>query len=463
MSLLSTPFFDLSELVLDDDIPSQSPSLSTSSSPPTDSELKLAAESALQALLDNESAEAIKDAFFGLVLKCPVPDDIDASTFDMGTRLALESITPEGKYLVPQDHLMHHNDPHELERSWTIRPIPTTPYGMGLSFQTSGWRAPAYRSPECREVESRCIDPALLRSDAAEALPALRSESLSPATTLSATDYPMSFDLDAPESVPVDVDSPEGISDDEVEEDEEDEDEDDAADSDFEDRVIRPLPRRAAPRAAAIPPSTNRSSCASAPVSKKPSSTKKQSPTRGASASTAGKKRKAASAPARRPAKKAAVSQPTTGSTSLQLPNLPGITGDGLPAPANSGGVSKIYWPLLRLGSYAITGGVRTGATWVVMSPRRTSAASRGEFKCDACPWTFSRCDALTRHARRMRERGRHFTAERKAFLPVFNALQEVVDKKNNCAQHPDAITALNKELDAMFDEKLAERRELSA
>ncbi|KAJ6452084.1 hypothetical protein C8R45DRAFT_1223648 [Mycena sanguinolenta] len=492
MSLFSTPSF---ELVLDDDVPFRSPS------PPPKSDLDLAAESAFQALLTNEPIEAINDAFFGLVLKMPVPHDIDASTFDIGTRLALESITPEGKYLLPEDHLMGYDDPHNLERSWAIRPIPTTPYGMGLSFETSGWRAPAYRSPECREIESRCIDPALLLGGALGS-PEPQLQSPSHATTLVApvddipqTDYSMSFDLETPEAVPVDVDMTEAISDDEVEEKEqevEEDDEDDTADSDLEEvptrtRPIRSLPRRAALKGAVALPPAPRSSRASAPISKQSASTKKSSPakkksSRRASAFTVGKKRKAASAAARKAGvarrtaatATAAATTPATASTSFELPHIPGVNDPGLPAPPNSGTASAMYWPLLRLGSHVVPGGVKCNIngcghktnSWGDMGrhvPAAHFRTAEGQFKCAACPWTFARRDALERHEKRKRLGRDHFTAERIAFLPEFNAMTDVVALKNNCAPNSDAIRALNKDLDVMFEKKLAEHRKAKA
>ncbi|KAF7377300.1 hypothetical protein MSAN_00150400 [Mycena sanguinolenta] len=417
MSFTSTPSF---ELVLDDDVPSQS----------SPTELALLAESAFRTLVANEPLDSVRDAFSALVLNISVPDDFDASTFNLATRCALEYITPEG------------------QRGWSIRPTPTSPYGMGLSFETSGWRAPAYRSPECREIESRCINPALLLGDAVEA-------GVAPAEQILDFETPAAVDVD------VDVDFPGDSSEDE-DDDSEDMDNDGAADSDFEEvskrsRVIRPLPRRTATRPA-TPRSTSPFPRASAPVSKKSASTKKKS-TRGVPASTAtstaGKKRKADSASARRPSKKAVVSR------SFQLPHIPGVTDPGLPAPANSGNVSATYWPLLRLGCEVVSGGVQCNIKgcshqtncWGDMGRHVPAVHFRRQgpqFRCDACPRTFARSDARQRHLFRKQARGDHFTAARKAFLLKFNKRADVVAKRNNCPGDSEAYKRLNTELGSL-------------
>ncbi|KAJ6482676.1 hypothetical protein C8R45DRAFT_1075771 [Mycena sanguinolenta] len=445
MSLVSPPSF---ELVLDD----------------------LLTESAFNTLVADEPLDAIRDAFSDLVVKMPVPGNFDASAFNLHPRCGLEYVTPEGNYLLPEDRLMHY-DPYDLERTWSLRPVATTPYGMGLSFETSGWRAPAYRSPECREIESRCIDPALLLGDAVEAEPESRATS----PVASAEDYSMSVEFETPEAVP---DNEVEAEEDESEDDEDDEDDNDAADSDFEEvpkrtRVIRPLPRRAVPKAI-TPLSTARSSRASAPVSKKSASATKKSGTRRASTSTStttasgGKKRKAASARAGPQPKKAAVARRTSGSTSFQLPHIPGVTDPGLPAPANSGSVCATHWPLLRLGCEVVSEGVQcningcshTTNSWSDMGrhvPAVHFRAQGKQLKCDACPRTFARSDARQRHLNRKTARGGHFTAARKAFLLEFNERADVVAKRNNCAVDSVAIKQLNAELDKMFDNLLFE------
>ncbi|KAF8186448.1 hypothetical protein K438DRAFT_1765228 [Mycena galopus ATCC 62051] len=383
-----------------------------------------------------EPLDAIYAALYSMVLASPVPGDFDASTFPLEARFALATIGPAGTYMLPKDHLMHSDDPtmvDGVERTWTSRPMPTSPYDMGLSYETSGWRAPAWRSPECREIESACINPALLLVNQPKPglLPSVPGQ-----------EFSTSFDI--PDPAPV-------HSRGDIWEEECDEDMDDnqTADPDFEElpkrtRATRPLPRRIAPKAS-LPSATPRA------VSTSSTST--------STSTSRGTKRKATGAASSRAPKKAAVA----GSASLDLPYISGVNDPGLPPPANSAGVCPSYWPLLRLGCTIVANGIKCGIhgcnrttnSWGDMGrhvPAVHYRADGPEWACDACPRTFSRKDAHKRHVQAKRKTSVHFTAARKAFLQEFNTLPSVIEMRAECDGEPASYMELNDALDTMFE-----------
>ncbi|KAJ7687737.1 hypothetical protein B0H17DRAFT_1180761 [Mycena rosella] len=262
-------------------------------------------------------------------------------------------------YAVPRDHLMHHDDSDGAVGEWVHRPKPTTPYSMGLSFEHSGWRAPEWRAPECREIESGCIDPALLMKE--------------------------------PEAGLVHA-----LDDDDVSESEDDDD----IGSEFENpqkllpRVVRPLPpsRR-------VSTHSRTGSCTAPPPSPPSTAAPASPPARSASAPRS-KKRKAPHAAGPSSTKKAAVECSTS-----PLPHA---------VPAN-------YQPLLANGCTVI--GDRRMRCNINQCSHTGSFADMSRHMlvhfpkpllCQGCPESFARKDALERH---LQKKGSgHVNPARRAF-----------------------------------------------
>ncbi|KAJ7256196.1 hypothetical protein B0H12DRAFT_1232922 [Mycena haematopus] len=461
MSFIVTPV----EQVLGHDTPSES-------TPIDDAHL----DAAFDALVAQKPIDDIYNALYDacpsaadLYLRCPIDDiRLDAASHALGAEAPLADVFAILFNITLTDPPPE--DPEDPEASeFTVPYIPApSPYGMGLSFESSGWRAPVWRSPESREFDSMGIDPRLILPNPPES-PPRRAASASSDDDM-VVDLAISFET--PEAIPVDSDSDEDDSDDS---DNDSDDPQDDTDSDFEERpkrsraprATRPLPCRVAPKPA-VPSPRARTSRASAPVSQRSTSSSSASPSSAcsssasSSASTAsGKKRKATRTSGRRASKKVAVA------TSFRLPHIAGVTDPDLPAPANSTGVCATYWPLLRLGCTVVGDHVRCNIDgckketncWGDMGRHVPALHYRDQIPqlgCDACPCTFSREDAQKRHLKRFIESVEdpdHFSDSRKAFLIVFNTLPEVVDMRNNCAGDSDSYKKLNKELKKLFHE----------
>ncbi|KAJ7256173.1 hypothetical protein B0H12DRAFT_1232906 [Mycena haematopus] len=445
MSFIVTPV----EQALDHDTPFES-------TPIDDAHL----DAAFDALVTQKPIDAIYNALYeaspfaaDVYYRSPIDDiRLDAAVHALGAEAPLADV-----FAILFNITLTDPPPEDSEVSeFTVPYIPApSPYGMGLSFEeSSDWRAPVWRSPESSAIDSTCVDPRLILPNPPDS-PPRRAASASSDDDMAVADFSISFET--PEAVPVDSDSDEDDSDDS--DNDSDEPQDDT-DSDFEERpkrtraprTTRPLPRRVAPKAA-VPSPRARTSRASAPVSQRSTHSSSAS----SSASTAfGKKRKATRASGRRASKKVAVS--------FQLPHIAGVTDPDLPAPANSTGVCATYWPLLRLGCTVIATGVRCNIDgckketncWGDMGRHVPALHYRDQMPqlgCKACPYTFARSDAQSRHILRFTNKGRHFTNSRKAFLIEFNKLPKVIDMRNNCAGDSASYKKLNKELNELFEE----------
>jgi hypothetical protein len=380
-------------------------------------------ESPIDAAMD-----ALYDALYSVDLISHVPPNFDDSTFPLEERLALATTSSDGRYMLPKDHLMHYSpsivDGSEV-RSWTSRPVPTTPYGMGLSFETSGWRAPAWRAPESREIEAACINPALLMIEPTPRRAAIIHDQ--------DIDMPPSFEI--PEAVPAEWEDEEG-------EGEAEEPNEDAVVPDLEEppkraRAVRPLPRRVSLKAS-LSASPSRASRRSAPAS--------------SSTSSSPKKRKATDSAGPRVTKKAAITTSAPSTVSFELPDIPGVTDPGLPAPANSAGVSRTYWPLLRLGCTVEDDGISCNIGDCDHTTRNFGDMGRHvpavhfrshvERSCDGCPRTFGRRDAHKRHL--LTKKKGHFSPARKAFLKTFNQTPSVIKMRAECPEAIESYMELN-------------------
>ncbi|KAK7052020.1 hypothetical protein R3P38DRAFT_2858090, partial [Favolaschia claudopus] len=157
----------------------------------------------------------------------------------------------------------------------------------------------------------------------------------------------------------------------------------------------------------------------------------------------------------------------------LNLPHIPGVTGNALPTPPNSEGIFPTYYPLLRLGCVELPSGMiqcnihdegkpepceHQAGLWGDMG-RHVETHFRGQGKeltCEGCPLTFSRGDAQKRHVGKRKPE--HFSPERKKFVLRFNKMKEVLQMKAHRKRTDGSWEALNKQLyGALFEELLAE------
>ncbi|KAF7377280.1 C2H2-type domain-containing protein [Mycena sanguinolenta] len=133
-----------------------------------------------------------------------------------------------------------------------------------------------------------------------------------------------------------------------------------------------------------------------------------------------------------------------------------------LPPPADSANVPSRFWYLLHLGCKRH--GARVHCYKCSRTTKRFADMERHvlihnraecEVKCEGCPWSFARCDALERHLKSpSRPDGkRHISPARRAFLAIFETLEEVVSKRAACDYaNRKAVERLNKELAHMFE-----------
>ncbi|KAJ7182966.1 hypothetical protein C8R43DRAFT_17720 [Mycena crocata] len=392
------------------------------------------------------------------------------------------SFAPDGMYKLHRDELMHAGPPivfggREV-RQWAFRPMPTAQYDMGLSFDTPGWHAPAYRSPECAAIETGCINPALLMCD--EGCHTIEPTHDFQLESAAATFQALEIATAAREDEGSD-DEPESESE-EQNESEGGSDNDNAMDSDFEEppkASVRPRVVRQLPRCAAHQPSQPRMSRwerRSARVAFTPTPSPSPPPS---------KKRVAARQAAPRSAKKAAVSArlfaPTatkaprrthprsatkataTSTAPVALPVLP-ARGRGRARPADSDGIPEQYLYLRDMGCTLVSGGILCNIGGCTRRMARIQDMDRhvlthfpAPWTCTGCPCTFARKDSWRRHHQREEKNGDHFTAAREVMVGPFNALPTVIQMRGECPpDDKDAKEALNRALKKMFNTLVA-------
>ncbi|KAJ7489036.1 hypothetical protein FB451DRAFT_681923 [Mycena latifolia] len=316
------------------------------------------------------------------------------------------------------------------------RPPATAPYSMGLSFTTSGWRAPAWRSPECLEIENSFINPALLLTNG-------KDMDRVPSAAVQST----ALEEDAPEcSHQYDDAGDESESDDEGH---------DAKDPDFEDhprpkptsRTIRPLPGRVSPSRRASHPSRAVTKSAPRPSSRRVSPASPAVPSLLPAPSTTSlgsKKRKAARVSDPRSTKKAAItpSASTLPSVAVAFPTK--------------------YQYLLDKGCTLfgrrgmrcnVNGCPQTTGNFADMD-RHMLHHFPEPFTCLGCPATFARIDSSNRHHKD--KKPTHYSAARQSYLHTFNALPEVVRLRELALQDEAEKVKLRHTITPMFEKMFA-------
>ncbi|KAJ7444631.1 hypothetical protein B0H11DRAFT_440660 [Mycena galericulata] len=370
----------------------------------------------------------------------------DVPTFDMSDPNALDALSCPGTYIVPQSHIMHGEDDDVVcaglgMMQVAILPIPTTPYGMGLSFDKPGWRAPAWRTPDDKKVEDGCIDPALLIA---------KAES-TPDPTVGEHDHAAVADpiLQHVTACSKDVSSS-------------GEDEDDSMDSDFKgdpkasaSRPVRPLPRKhLVPKSTRAPPSRR------APVSVSSPSTSSSSSSLSSSSASTSKKRKARGPAGQHATKKAAISPTRVPFRSTVAP-VPSHLRDA--PPPGSDRVPESYWYLLDKGCTPFGTGMRcniegcphTTDCFPDMARHIITHFPELRESCPGCPAILARTDSLNRHYISSSQCKKPSDA-RKAFLASYKNRPDVLKMQLECSNTPQEKGKLNKELNRMFAEDFA-------
>jgi hypothetical protein len=167
------------------------------------------------------------------------------------------------------------------------------------------------------------------------------------------------------------------------------------------------------------------------------------SPTASTSGVVNSEKRKAKRAAGPRASKQRVVAHSDTSSRHPDIPIIPGINEDGLPAPPNSANVPPKFHFLLRTGFTLCGRGMKcydpkckrvTGNYADMMRHFKKHFRLLCSAFCQGCPRSFSRDDAARRHMLSMKKDDPgHCSSARKAFLVTFNELPVVVDKRANC------------------------------
>ncbi|KAJ7916001.1 hypothetical protein B0H13DRAFT_2451786 [Mycena leptocephala] len=193
-----------------------------------------------------------------------------------------------------------------------------------------------------------------------------------------------------------------------------------------------------------------------------------------ATASTSGvgnsKKRKAKRAGGPRASKQRAVVHSDTSSRHPDIPIIPGINEDGLPAPPNSANVPPKFHFLLRTGFTLYGRGMKcydpdcervTGNYADAMRHFKKHFRLLCSAFCEGCPRSFSRDDAARRHMLSMKKDDPgHCSSARRAFLVTFNELPVVVEKRANCNWNDTmAIATMDNALVELFDNLFASIR----
>ncbi|KAJ6482702.1 hypothetical protein C8R45DRAFT_1150247 [Mycena sanguinolenta] len=129
-----------------------------------------------------------------------------------------------------------------------------------------------------------------------------------------------------------------------------------------------------------------------------------------------------------------------------------------LPPPPNSANVPSHFWPLLRLGCKRQ--GARVKCYKCARVTRNFADMNRHvaihnrvecEAKCEGCPRSFARFDALKRHKNGKGDK--HTGPARRAFLPVFELLENVLKKRAECDHtNREAVEDTNNQLAEMFE-----------
>ncbi|KAJ7875036.1 hypothetical protein B0H13DRAFT_2279864 [Mycena leptocephala] len=191
------------------------------------------------------------------------------------------------------------------------------------------------------------------------------------------------------------------------------------------------------------------------------------SPTASTSGVINSKKRKAKRAAGPRASKQRVVVHSDTSSRHPDIPIIPGINEDGLPAPPNSANVPPKFHFLLRTGFTLCGRGMKcydpkckrvTGNYADMMRHFQKHFRFLCSAFCEGCPRSFSRDDAARRHMLSMKKDDPgHCSSARKAFLMTFNELPAVVEKRANCNwKDTTAIATMDNALVELFDNLFA-------